>query len=92
MDFTDESTPAATLSDGSPLGKPIYGIKQEADASITFAFMDQTLTGIESITPSESTAAPIFYDMNGRRVLRPTQPGVYIQHQPGQHAHRILVK
>lgn len=92
MDFTDNSTPAATLSDGSPLGKPIFGIKQEADASITFAFMDQTLTGIESITPSESTAAPIFYDMNGRRVLRPTQPGVYIQHQPGQHAHRILVK
>ena len=92
MDFTDESTPAATLSDGSPLGKPIYGIKQEADASITFAFMDQTLTGVEPITPSASTAAPIFYDMNGRRVLRPTQPGVYIQHQPGQHAHRILVK
>ena len=92
MDFTDDSTPAATLSDGSPLGKPIFGIKQEADASITFAFMDQTFTGIESITPSESTAAPIFYDMNGRRVLRPTQPGVYIQHQPGQHAHRILVK
>ena len=92
MDFTDDSTPAAILSDGSPLGKPIYGIKQEADASITFAFMDQTFTGVESITPSESTAAPIFYDMNGRRVLRPSQPGVYIQQQAGQTPRRVLIK
>ena len=92
MDFTDNSTPAATLSDGSPLGKPIFGIKQEADASITFAFMDQTLTGIEPITPSESTAAPIFYDMNGRRVLRPTQPGVYIKVLPGKNRCLILKK
>ena len=92
MDFTDDSTPAATLSDGSLLGKPLYGIKQEADASITFAFMDQTFTGVESIVPNASTAAPVFYDMNGRRVLCPSQPGVYIQQQAGQTPRRVLIK
>ena len=92
MDFTDDSTPAAILSDGSPLGKPLYGIRQNADSSITFAFLDQTFTGTDAIKVNPNTAAPAFYDMNGRRVHHPSQPGVYIQLQPGKAPCLILKK
>lgn len=92
MDFTDDSTPAAILSDGSPLGKPLYGIRQNEDSSITFAFMDQTFTGTDAIKVNPNTTATAFYDMNGRRVLRPSQSGVYIQMQPGKAPCLILKK
>lgn len=40
--FTDTSSPASVFSDGTPVGKPITGIK-EVNGTITFTYMDVPL-------------------------------------------------
>lgn len=79
--LTDATTPATTLFTGSALGKPIYNIALAADGTITFSYLDPELTSISEATistPSLSTTKEALYDLNGRRVLHPATPGIYV--------------
>lgn len=79
--LTDTTTPATTLFTGSALGKPIYNIALAADGTITFSYLDPEITAISEATistPSLSTTNDALYDLNGRRILRPATPGIYV--------------
>lgn len=93
-DFTDDTTPSADVFTASgKLGKPVYGITEHADGTITFAFLDQSLTGVQGVTTEANGTATEVYSINGRRLsgLQGAAPGVYIVRQ-GDTVRKVLVK
>ncbi len=81
--FTDDTTPAATLNNGTSgkLSRPIYNITKANDGTITFSYLDKELTGITlPITPSQNDSSAQAYDLHGRAItnLRTAAPGLYI--------------
>jgi len=81
--LTDETIPAMTAYQGTTgyMGKPIYGITATADSTITFAFLDETLTGISRPVSSAEAASTAAYTLSGCKVnsLRGAAPGIYIR-------------
>ena len=81
--FTDDTTPAATLNNGTSgkLSRPIYNIAKANDGTITFSYLDKELTGITSpIAPGQNNEPVKAYDLHGRSItnLRTASPGFYI--------------
>ena len=81
-EFTDTTTPAATLFNGSSqlLSRPIYNIAAKPDGSITFSYLDASITGIGRATTVGHQPAKAIYDMSGRRIAswEAAAPGLYI--------------
>lgn len=73
--FSDSSTPAALLWDGSSLGKSLSHI-QLSGMNVTFDVEVET-DGIETITANEED--DVYYSIEGVRVGRPVKPGLYIK-------------
>ena len=75
------------------MGKPVYGITEHADGTITFAFLEKSLTGVQGVTTEENGTATEVYGINGRRLsgLQGAAPGVYIVRQ-GDTVRKVLVK
>ena len=82
--LTDDTTPATVLNTGSTgkLSRPIYNIERQSNGSVTFSYLDATLTGIsQTLAPAHSSVAnTTVYDMQGRRIpsLPQAAPGIYI--------------
>lgn len=92
QDFTESTSPAAVLSDGSPLGSRLYGITRQADGSITFALNDPALTAISAPQRVDGTALPT-YDAMGRIVPAGSRaPGIYVQPMPDGSYRKVLVR
>ncbi|MBR1415284.1 MAG: M6 family metalloprotease domain-containing protein [Prevotella sp.] len=67
-DFTDDSEPASTTYNGTGLlSKPITGIEENADGTVTFHFMGGDTSGIHSAL-STKRPAQTTYDLYGRQV------------------------
>lgn len=49
-----------------------------AAAALRLVFEGEAETGIETLANDNKAAAPV-YDLNGRKVVNPSQPGVYIE-------------
>ena len=47
-------------------------------AALRLVFEGEAETGIETLANDNKAAAPV-YDLNGRKVVNPSQPGVYIE-------------
>lgn len=93
QDFTDETIPGSLLSDGSPLGKPIYGIKVEADGNVTFALGDRSLTGIDCpALPAINAGTAVYYRMDGRRVSGRPATGIYVVRDAQGHSSKVYIK
>ena len=93
-DFTDTTTPSADVfTPSGKLGAPVYGITEHADGTITFAFLEKSLTGVQGVTTEENGTATEVYGINGRRLpgLQGAAPGVYIVRQ-GDTVRKVLVK
>lgn len=83
--FTDNTTPAATVYNGSTgyLSRPIYNIIQTEDGLINFSYLDESITtGINCVANAvkQETVGGDIYDLNGRRItsLKNAASGVYI--------------
>lgn len=82
--LTDDTTPATILNTGSTkkLSRPIYNIERQEDGSVTFSYLDATLTGINQVlTPAQTSKTnTTIYDVLGRRIpsLQQAAPGIYI--------------
>ena len=82
--LTDDTTPATVLNTGATgkLSRPIYNIERQSNGSVTFSYLDATLTGIsQTLAPAHSSVAnTTVYDMQGRRIpsLQQAAPGIYI--------------
>lgn len=82
--LTDDTTPATILHTGSTkkLSRPIYNIERHEDGSVTFSYLDATLTGINQVlTPAQASKTnTTIYDVLGRRIpsLQQAAPGIYI--------------
>lgn len=82
--LTDDTTPATILNTGSTkkLSRPIYNIERHEDGSVTFSYLDATLTGINQVlTPAQASKTnTTIYDVLGRRIpsLQQAAPGIYI--------------
>lgn len=82
--LTDDTTPATILNTGSTkkLSRPIYNIERHEDGSVTFSYLDATLTGINQVlTPAQTSKNnTTIYDVLGRRIpsLQQAAPGIYI--------------
>lgn len=82
--LTDDTTPATILHTGSTkkLSRPIYNIERHEDGSVTFSYLDATLTGINQVlTPAQTSKTnTTIYDVLGRRIpsLQQAAPGIYI--------------
>lgn len=80
--FPDTHTPAATLYNGSSklLERPIYNIAVQPDGSITFSYLDASITGIGQTATVVRQPAKAIYDMSGRRIAswETAAPGLYI--------------
>lgn len=67
-DFTDYSTPAATTYSGNGLlSKPVTGIEEDADGTISFYFMGGDTNGIDNAERPATDSQPC-HDLFGRRV------------------------
>lgn len=95
--FTDETLPASTLFEGTTgyLSMPLYHIDLSADSVISFSFIDESLTSIQSptIEDIDSTAPITFYNLAGQRIpsLSSATPGIYIRRQ-GNKGTKVIVK
>ena len=80
--FPGAHTPAATLYNGSSklLERPIYNIAVQPDGSITFSYLDASITGIGQTATVVRQPAKAIYDMSGRRIAswETAAPGLYI--------------
>ena len=80
--FPGAHTPAATLYNGSSklLERPIYNITAQPDGSITFSYLDASITGIGQTATVVRQPAKAIYDMSGRRIAswETAAPGLYI--------------
>ncbi len=81
--FTDSTTPAATLNNGTSgrLSRPIYNIVKADDGVITFSYLNKDLTAINSpLAPTLNAQAAKVYDIHGRTIndLRTAASGLYI--------------
>lgn len=93
QDFTDETTPSSRLSDGSTLGKPVYGITMQENGNITFAMGDRSLTGIDCPrTPGIHSNPVEYYRMDGRKVNGKPSHGIYIMRDAQGNARKVYVK
>lgn len=84
-EFSDESTPAATVFTGGKLGKPLYHIKEEGGI-VSFSFGDKNLTGLEEVAAGAAGGGARLYTLSGRRVMSGDRlhPGVYLRLQDGR--------
>jgi len=82
--LTDKSSPAATLFTPAAngrrfMGKPITNICQAADGTISFDFMKNSDTGIETMSDVGNLMADAWYTINGVKLSeKPTKKGLYI--------------
>lgn len=84
--FTDDSTPAAKVNTGTGfLNRPLYGINEQPDNSITFSYLDASLTAIERPNSANEGNA-IFRTIDGRYIgaKRPAAPGLYLMQRNGK--------
>ena len=83
--LTDKSSPAATLftpaADGRNfMGKPITNIQLASDGTVSFDFVKNDETGIETMSDVGSRMSDVWYTIDGRRLRgRPTVKGLYIR-------------
>lgn len=80
--LTDETIPAAQMSDGTFLQKPITHIQQSAEGLISFDFMGGA-TGIGDIRPDDGNGVSCVYDLQGQRVYTPLPGRVYVMKKDG---------
>ena len=94
--LTNESSPAATLftsaADGHKfMGKSVTNIQLADDGTISFSFMRDGDTGIETMSDVRSNASDVWYTLDGRRLpSRPTAKGLYIR-RPASGGFGIIV-
>lgn len=92
QDFTESTSPAAVLSDGSPLSCRLYGITLQADGSISFALNDPALTAISAPQAVSMKTRPT-YDAMGRIVPAGSRaPGLYVQPMPDGSYRKVMVR
>ena len=98
--LTDESSPAATLftpaTDGRLfLGKAITNIVEAEDGTISFDFMKEIDTGIQTIDHSPLTidhSADAWYDLSGHKVANgQLKKGLYLRRSASGAFQKILV-
>ena len=86
-EFSDESTPAATLYSGGRLGKPLYNIAESDAGVISFDYLERGSASISSATQSSVSGPVVVYAIDGRRVAsaaswdaarRLLAPGTYV--------------
>ncbi len=67
--FTDTSIPAATTYSGTGLlSKPINDITENDDATVSFLFMNEEMSGIVELSAQQPERTHAAYDLTGRRV------------------------
>lgn len=83
--LTDTSKPAATLFNANTagtkfMGKPLTRMSVGADGLASFVFMDPNPDAIAPVRSREDDAAPVFYDLHGRRIPeQPSRSGVFVR-------------
>ena len=95
--LTNESSPAATLftpaADGRNfLGKSITNIRLAADGTISFDFMKDKETGIETMPDERCQMSDVWYTLDGRRLQgTPIAKGLYFRRSASGSSGKMLI-
>ncbi|MBR1546736.1 MAG: M6 family metalloprotease domain-containing protein [Prevotella sp.] len=76
-ELTDQSTPAALMSDGTLLAKPVTNIQMTSEGLVSFDFMGG-VTGIHDLRVLDEDGVSCLYNLQGQRVYIPLPGRVYV--------------
>lgn len=94
-EFSDETTPAATLFTGTEpyLSRPLYNITLTDDGIVTFSFRDASLSGIDNAPLDGDAATEQVFTLSGQRITTTdgAAPGIYVV-RSGHAVRKVVVK